>query len=117
AGGGSIVVPWDERIRYTSRRAGYHGGISTAEMVIPVPVFLPGKELLPDRWETLRPTQHEPAWWNQPTATRPPDHTTPTPRRATRAPAAPDANAPITPAGRARSLAAPTVDTAAAAAA
>lgn len=112
AGGGSIVVPWDERIRYTSRRAGYHGGISTAEMVIPVLVFLPGKELLPDRWETLRPTQHEPAWWNQSIATRLPDDTTPTPRRATRAPAVDDDNALISRAEVVRSLGQRIVDTA-----
>ncbi len=65
AGGGSIVVPWDERIRYTSRRAGYHGGISTAEMVIPVLVFVPDRSLVPEGWTPLRPTQHEPAWWNR----------------------------------------------------
>lgn len=66
AGGGQIVVPWDERVRYTSRKEGYHGGISTAEMVIPVLVFVPDPALKPDGWTVLRPAQHEPAWWNQP---------------------------------------------------
>ncbi|MEY9213491.1 BREX-2 system phosphatase PglZ [Thermobifida halotolerans] len=66
AGGGRIVVPWDERVRYTSRRAGYHGGISTAEMVIPVLVFVPDTRLAPSGWRPLRPTQHEPAWWTRP---------------------------------------------------
>jgi hypothetical protein len=30
ATGDHVTVPWDERIRYLSRRAGYHGGVSLA---------------------------------------------------------------------------------------
>ena len=71
AEGGQIVVPWDERIRYTSRKEGYHGGISTAEMVIPVLVFVPDTALTPAGWAVLRPTQHAPAWWTQPLTTEP----------------------------------------------
>src|SRR5690606_9522945 len=112
AGGVSIVVPWDERIRSTSRLAGYHGGISTADIVIPVLVFLLGKGPLHDRWETLRPTQHEPALSNQSIATRLPDDTTPPPRRATRAPAVDDDNALISRAEVVRSLGQRIVDTA-----
>ncbi|TDQ53764.1 BREX-2 system phosphatase PglZ [Actinorugispora endophytica] len=71
AGGGRIVVPWDERVRYTSRKEGYHGGISTAEMVIPVLVFAPDAALAPREWAALRPAQHEPAWWTQPLTVEP----------------------------------------------
>ncbi|MBB4931689.1 hypothetical protein F4561_002509 [Lipingzhangella halophila] len=69
AEGGRIVVPWDERLRYTSRKEGYHGGISTAEMVIPVLVFVPDIALTPAGWAVLRPAQHAPDWWTQPLAT------------------------------------------------
>ena len=34
-GDGRVVVPWREEIRYTRRRAGYHGGASLAEMAVP----------------------------------------------------------------------------------
>jgi len=34
-GGGEVVAAVDEKIHYTPRRAGYHGGASLAEVVIP----------------------------------------------------------------------------------
>jgi hypothetical protein len=37
--GSRIVVPWSERIRYGSRKNGYHGGISPQEVVVPVCVM------------------------------------------------------------------------------
>ena len=46
-GGGRVVVPWREEIRYTRRRAGYHGGASLAEMAVPVLVLTPAPESLP----------------------------------------------------------------------
>jgi ATP-dependent helicase Lhr and Lhr-like helicase len=33
-GGGTVVLPWREEIRYGPRKAGYHGGASPAEAVI-----------------------------------------------------------------------------------
>ena len=42
AGGGTVVLPWDERIRYTARKAGYHGGASLAEIVVPALVVRAG---------------------------------------------------------------------------
>ncbi|HEX5543373.1 MAG TPA: BREX-2 system phosphatase PglZ [Micromonospora sp.] len=38
-GGGSVVLPWREELRYGSRKAGYHGGAAPAEAVIPLLMF------------------------------------------------------------------------------
>ncbi|MCP9954088.1 BREX-2 system phosphatase PglZ [Actinomadura madurae] len=65
ATGGEVTVPWDERIRYLTRRAGYHGGASPAEMVIPVLVSVPPNVSAPKGWfEYETASLHEPAWWN-----------------------------------------------------
>ncbi|MFI0483103.1 BREX-2 system phosphatase PglZ [Actinomadura sp. 9N215] len=65
ATGGEVTVPWDERVRYLPRRAGYHGGISPAEMVIPVLVFVPPGVPAPKGWfEYDTASLHEPPWWN-----------------------------------------------------
>ncbi|WP_033324487.1 BREX-2 system phosphatase PglZ [Streptomyces yerevanensis] len=62
-GGGTIVAPWREDIRYTGRRAGYHGGASLAEVTVPVLVLLPDKAMMPKGWEVLPREQATPAWW------------------------------------------------------
>lgn len=63
--GATAVLPWDERIRYAPRRAGYHGGASPAEVVVPVLVFVPAGSAVPKGWFAYRtPSLHEPAWWN-----------------------------------------------------
>ncbi|MEV5828482.1 BREX-2 system phosphatase PglZ [Spirillospora sp. NPDC052242] len=64
-GDGTVVVPWNERIRYNSRKDGYHGGVSLAEMVVPVVVLVPSGRLRPDGWEDYTPAMHEPVWWNR----------------------------------------------------
>ncbi len=66
AGGGEIVAAWDERIHYTPRKAGYHGGAAPAEMVVPVLVFVPSRSLLPKGWEVLDAPGHAPPWWDSP---------------------------------------------------
>ena len=63
-GGGRVVVPWREEIRYTRRRAGYHGGASLAEMAVPVLVLTPTPESLPLGWSVLPVEAVEPAWWS-----------------------------------------------------
>ena len=68
AGGGEIVAAWDERIHYTPRKAGYHGGASAAEMVVPVLVFVPSRSLVPKGWEVLDAPGHAPPWWDSPMA-------------------------------------------------
>lgn len=62
-GKGELVVPWREDIRYTARKAGYHGGAGLAEMTVPVMVLLPSLELLPEGWHVLPRERSEPAWW------------------------------------------------------
>ena len=59
-GGGRIVAPWREDIRYTYRKFGYHGGASLAEMTVPVLVLLPTADLLPSGWLVLPPESTAP---------------------------------------------------------
>jgi hypothetical protein len=77
-GGGRIVVPWREDIRYTPRKAGYHGGASLAEMTVPVLVFVPLLDLVPKGWTVLPPEKAAPQWWNPATA---PETAAPAPER------------------------------------
>lgn len=96
-GDGRLVVPYDERIRYTNRREGYHGGVSAAEMVIPVLVFVLAADGVPDGWTRLSPAGVEPVWWTQRAATNAaidgllaerPERTKPRGGRESKAPAA-----------------------------
>ncbi|WP_395109986.1 BREX-2 system phosphatase PglZ [Actinomadura sp. SCN-SB] len=73
-GGGRVVVPWREDIRYTPRKAGYHGGASLTEMAVPLLVLLPEPAALPKGWAVLPPEQAVPAWWTGRTA---PEQTVP----------------------------------------
>ncbi|WP_413115997.1 BREX-2 system phosphatase PglZ [Streptomyces sp. CY1] len=59
--GASIVALWDADSRYTSRRAGYHGGASLAEFAIPVLAFLPFGAEPPKDWRELGDPR--PSWW------------------------------------------------------
>jgi hypothetical protein len=67
-GGGRIVAPWRENIRYGPRKAGYHGGVSAAEAVIPLIVLTNGKEPADRRpipgWEPAPVAS--PGWWREP---------------------------------------------------
>ncbi len=71
-GGGRVVAPWREDIRYTRRRAGYHGGASLAEMAVPVLVLTSSPDQLPMGWSVLAPESIEPAWWNGRRSVAPP---------------------------------------------
>ncbi|MFG2270678.1 BREX-2 system phosphatase PglZ [Streptomyces chartreusis] len=62
--GGTIVAPWREDIRYTPRKAGYHGGASLAEVAVPVIVMVPSHELMPSDWTVLPSEQVVPTWWH-----------------------------------------------------
>lgn len=65
--GPGVVVPWSERVRYVPRKAGYHGGVSAAEMIVPVIVLAPSEDArMPQGWSTLDPQQHAPDWWDRP---------------------------------------------------
>ncbi|MFJ2189921.1 BREX-2 system phosphatase PglZ [Kitasatospora sp. NPDC087861] len=63
-GDGRIVAPWREDIRYTPRKAGYHGGASLAEMTVPVLTLLPVDADPPKDWHLLAPEDVTPSWWN-----------------------------------------------------
>jgi hypothetical protein len=70
-GGGSIVAAWREDLRYTPRKAGYHGGASLAEMTVPVLMFLPSADDLPQGWHELFGPDVTPAWWEPRAKTAP----------------------------------------------
>ncbi|MER6128692.1 BREX-2 system phosphatase PglZ, partial [Streptomyces sp. NPDC001795] len=57
-----IVALWDANARYTSRKAGYHGGASLAEFAIPVLAFLPFGAKPPSGWRELG--NQQPSWWS-----------------------------------------------------
>ncbi|MFF8614571.1 BREX-2 system phosphatase PglZ [Streptomyces sp. NPDC015350] len=61
--GGRVTVPWDERIRYTPRKAGYHGGASLAEMTVPVLVLAPSAAFAPAGWSEVSAESVQPQWW------------------------------------------------------
>ncbi|MGW7327585.1 BREX-2 system phosphatase PglZ [Streptomyces sp. NPDC054840] len=70
-GAGTIVVPWRENIRYSGRRAGYHGGAALAEVTVPVLVLAPSAELAPQGWDPLPREQAAPLWWRASAAIAP----------------------------------------------
>ncbi|WP_436786725.1 BREX-2 system phosphatase PglZ [Yinghuangia sp. YIM S10712] len=57
----SIVALWDRDSRYTSKKAGYHGGVSPAEVAVPILAFLPFGATPPKGWRELGTQQ--PEWW------------------------------------------------------
>lgn len=66
--GGRIIVPWSERLRYGSKKNGYHGGATPQEMLIPISILWQQLDLP----EGLRELPVElPSWWTEPTAPRP----------------------------------------------
>lgn len=58
---GRVVVAASERIRYMSRKNGYHGGISPQEVVIPLLMFAPDGAVPDGYQEVSRP---RPTWWD-----------------------------------------------------
>lgn len=57
--GSPVVLAVDEALRYGPLKAGYHGGASPAEVVVPVCVLVSGPP--PEGWHVAGP--QEPAWW------------------------------------------------------
>jgi hypothetical protein len=62
-GDGSVVLPWREQLRYGPRKAGYHGGASPAEAVIPLLVFTTGDEGAVPGWSGAPVAS--PPWWRE----------------------------------------------------
>jgi hypothetical protein len=48
--GGRVVLPWRETLRYEPRKAGYHGGASPAEAVIPLTILSAGDDSAVPGW-------------------------------------------------------------------
>jgi hypothetical protein len=62
-GGGKIIAPALERVRYMpAEKRGYHGGATPQEVLCPLGVFTPGGVAL-DGWEPL--PIRRPAWWEK----------------------------------------------------
>jgi hypothetical protein len=67
APGNAVVAAWVEDLRYGMKQAGYHGGASAAEVVIPVVVLVRQPHALEATgWVPAAP--QAPAWWNDPIA-------------------------------------------------
>ena len=60
--GQELIAPWSEKIRYGSKRNGYHGGLTPQEMVVPIAV-LSSTDDLPKNW-TEQPID-TPDWWDE----------------------------------------------------
>jgi hypothetical protein len=66
-GGGRVVLPADDRLRYGVPKHGYHGGATPEEALVPIEVLA---RRLPDQW-VHRPLA-DPAWWTgEPAEARP----------------------------------------------
>ncbi|MGW3644638.1 BREX-2 system phosphatase PglZ [Streptomyces sp. NPDC000878] len=85
----SVVALWDADARYTSRKAGYHGGAALAEFAIPVLAFLPFGAKPPSGWREL--ASQQPTWWSptsqaqaQPSQVRTAAVPVPTPKKSPR---------------------------------
>lgn len=68
-GGGRVVLPWRETLRYAPRKAGYHGGASPAEAVIPLTVLSANGDAAVPGWAGAPVAS--PAWWRGPVAPSP----------------------------------------------
>lgn len=55
------VLAWSERLRYSAKRNGYHGGGSPQEVLVPLVVMTSGSA--PMNWAEAPPA--EPLWWSE----------------------------------------------------
>jgi hypothetical protein len=62
--GGRAVLAVDERVRFGPLKAGYHGGATPAEAVVPVAVLLAGG--VPEGTGLRLAPPQEPGWWADP---------------------------------------------------
>lgn len=68
-GSGSVVLPWRETLRYGPLKAGYHGGASPAEAVIPLMVFSRDDQTPIAGWASAPVAS--PSWWREPLPSEP----------------------------------------------
>lgn len=103
SGGGRLVVPWSERLRYGQRQGGYHGGVSPQEALVPVAVLARVGQSIAG-W-TGELAAERPLWWDAPVKERQATPLLAEPRRPRSRPTAetaPQATLPFTPAPPAR---------------
>lgn len=81
-GGGSIVLPWREEVRYGPRKAGYHGGAAPAEAVIPLLVLTAGDDRAVPGWAGAPVAS--PDWWREPLPDTVPSASDPVPPNSRR---------------------------------
>jgi hypothetical protein len=62
-GDGTVVLPWQEELRYGPRKAGYHGGAAPAEAVIPLLVLTDGDDTAVPGWSAA--PVPSPSWWRE----------------------------------------------------
>ena len=55
----SVVVAWSEQVRFGSKKAGYHGGVTPQEVLVPLAIYAAGN--VAPLWEFAPPVQ--PDWW------------------------------------------------------
>lgn len=88
-GGGTVVVPVAEQLRYAPRHNGYHGGCSLQELVVPLVVFAA------DDLDGWTPTDFSPpAWWDLSMAPEPAPLGVPAPAPPPPRPTAPPSATP-----------------------
>ena len=63
---GRAVLAWQETLRYAPRKAGYHGGASPAEAVIPLTILSAVDDTVVPGWSGAPVAA--PAWWRGPVA-------------------------------------------------
>lgn len=56
----SLIAPWTERLRYGTKKNGYHGGINPQEMVVPIAVLCSSNSY-PTGW--VEAPVDTPIWW------------------------------------------------------
>lgn len=66
-GGGDVILPASERVRYGGKKNGYHGGATPQEVVVPLAVLTSGDP--PTGWSDA-PVE-TPAWWTRVEAAAP----------------------------------------------
>lgn len=64
-----FVAPWSERCYYTTKRNGFHGGLTPQEVLVPATVLVSG-EVPPDGWSLVAQTAPN-WWWSEPATVAP----------------------------------------------
>jgi hypothetical protein len=55
-----VIVPWSEKVRYATKKNGYHGGVTRQEMLVPIGLWMPSSNVAPNYpLHLLR----NPEWW------------------------------------------------------